>query len=122
LEFVGEQTAEQMMTDIAKAINKLADGTAAPPVWLDREDPEYLAYRDESLIVHVGSAHPRKARAIRCIFGNPLRYARLDPSWLTPLVSGLARAAFEAVGPLGSLEADRVAVLADALEDAGGGR
>jgi hypothetical protein len=44
----------------------------------------------------------------------------LDPSWRTPTVLGLARAADEErISPNGSLDPARLAILADALEDTG---
>jgi hypothetical protein len=57
---------------------------------------------------------------LRCIFGNPFRPVVLDPSWRTPTVTPLAQAAYdERILPAGTLDQDRLAVLADALEDAG---
>jgi hypothetical protein len=55
------------------------------------------------------------------LFGDPFAPpAPLDPAWLTATVVALARAAREErVLPAGTLEADRLAVLADALEEAG---
>jgi hypothetical protein len=54
------------------------------------------------------------------IFGNPFHPVIADSSWLTPTVLGLAQAAFDNRNlPSGSLQNDRLAVLADALEDAG---
>jgi len=57
---------------------------------------------------------------LREIIGNPFRPVALDPSWRTPTVTALAAAAYEdRVLPVGTLDNDRLAVLADALEDAG---
>jgi hypothetical protein len=57
---------------------------------------------------------------IRDIFGNPLRTVRLDRSLLTPLVASLAEAAYgHRELPSGHLEPARLAVLSDALEEAG---
>jgi hypothetical protein len=54
------------------------------------------------------------------IFGNPFRPITLDPAWRTPTVTALAQAAYEERHlPAGTLVPDRLAVLADALEDAG---
>jgi hypothetical protein len=56
----------------------------------------------------------------REILGNPSRRVSLDPAWRTRLVLSLALGAYqERVLPEGILMADRLAVLADALEDAG---
>jgi hypothetical protein len=57
---------------------------------------------------------------MRCIFGNPFRPATIFPAWQTRTVVALAQAAYDSRNlPGGTLEPDRLAVLADALEDAG---
>jgi hypothetical protein len=57
---------------------------------------------------------------IREVVGNPFRHVVLNPAWRTPTVTALATAAYEERSlPAGTLDADRLAVLADALEDAG---
>jgi hypothetical protein len=57
---------------------------------------------------------------VRDIFGSPFRPVTLDPAWLTPDVLTLAQAAYENRAlPAGTLEPERLALLADALEDAG---
>jgi hypothetical protein len=60
---------------------------------------------------------------LRCIFGNPFRPVSLDPSWLSwhdGLVGCLAQAAFdERHLPSRTLDNVRLAILADALEEAG---
>jgi hypothetical protein len=54
------------------------------------------------------------------MFGNPFRPVNLDPSHRTPTVVALARAAYdERQLPSGELDPHRIAVLADALEEAG---
>ena len=58
--------------------------------------------------------------AVHEIFGNPFRPVAFDPRWLTPTVVSLAQAAYdERPRPGGSLDTVRLAVLADALEEAG---
>ena len=53
------------------------------------------------------------------LFGNPFAPAALDPACVTPTVTSLATAAYEARGlPSGELDPDRLAVLSDALEEA----
>jgi hypothetical protein len=63
------------------------------------------------------------AALLRCVIGNPFRLIAVDASWRTwngGLVVALAQAAYEDRQlPLGLLAPDRLAVLADALEDAG---
>jgi hypothetical protein len=61
-----------------------------------------------------------QADLVRCIFGNPFRPVKLDASWVTPTVNSLAAAAYQERSlPAGALHKDRLAVLADALLDAG---
>jgi hypothetical protein len=64
----------------------------------------------------------RTARSdlVRDLLGNPFRPLVADPSWRTPTITSLARSAHaERCLPAGTLETDRLAVLADALEEAG---
>jgi hypothetical protein len=57
---------------------------------------------------------------LRCLFGNPFRPVTPGPAWLTPTTRALAQAAYdERRLPAGTLDPDRLAVLADALEEAG---
>ena len=56
----------------------------------------------------------------RDIFGNPFRPISLDPAWLTPNVVALAQAIYgERDLPSGQFDRTRLAVLTDALLDAG---
>jgi hypothetical protein len=55
----------------------------------------------------------------RDVFRNPFRPVTLDRAWLTASVMGLAQAAYERRLPDGTLDQTRLAVLADALEEAG---
>jgi hypothetical protein len=60
-----------------------------------------------------------QADLIRDIF-NPFHPLTIDPTWLTGTIRLLAEAAYqERVLPSGELDPVRVAVLADALEEAG---
>src|SRR5262249_21623387 len=57
---------------------------------------------------------------LRCTFGNPFRPVTLNAASQTPTVLALAQAAYEnRILPAGTLEPARLAVLADALEEAG---
>src|SRR5262249_14454351 len=57
---------------------------------------------------------------LRDVFGTPFRPVPFDPAWQTPTVLSLATAAYEErLLPSGHLDPDRLAILADALEDAG---
>jgi hypothetical protein len=57
---------------------------------------------------------------LRDIFGNPFRPVLFDLAWRTPTVQALALAAYEErILPSGGLDNVRLAILADALEEAG---
>jgi hypothetical protein len=62
----------------------------------------------------------RQAHWYRCIFGNPFRPVSLNSAWRTFTVTSLAAGAYEErILPSGELDRVRLAVLADALEEAG---
>lgn len=62
----------------------------------------------------------RQARLVVEVFGNPFSPASIDPVWLTPTVTTLATVAYEDRQlPTGQLDTGRLAILADALEEAG---
>lgn len=57
---------------------------------------------------------------LRCVVGNPFCHVIIDPACLTPNVIHLATAAYdERSMPSGELDPARLAVLSDALEEAG---
>jgi hypothetical protein len=57
---------------------------------------------------------------LRCIFGNPFRTFTMHSAWQTSTVRSLAQATYEErLLPSGHLDPARLAVLTDALEDAG---
>jgi hypothetical protein len=62
----------------------------------------------------------RAATLLRCVVGNPFRPVTPDPAWRVPQVLALGQAAYDGRElPAGTLDAARLAVLADALEEAG---
>jgi hypothetical protein len=64
--------------------------------------------------------HVAQAALVLDIFGNPFRPVSIDPAWQTPTVVALAQAAYDnRTLPAGTFEPARLAVLADALEEAG---
>ena len=64
--------------------------------------------------------HSRVVNLVHDVFGNPFRPVALAPAWLTPNVIDLARTIYEERGLLsGALDRTRLAILADALMDAG---
>jgi hypothetical protein len=59
---------------------------------------------------------------IHDLLGNPFRPVAADPAWITPAVVRIAQAAYsERTLPSGELNPARLAVLSDALEEAGCG-
>jgi hypothetical protein len=61
-----------------------------------------------------------QCRLLRDLSGNPFRPVTVSPSWQTPPVVALAHAAYDQREmPAGALDTARLAVLADALEEAG---
>jgi hypothetical protein len=72
------------------------------------------------LVVRLPDVDEAHCTLLRDLFGNPFRSAVLDPAWRAPDAVALAQAAYdERHLPAGTLDADRLAVLADALEEAG---
>jgi hypothetical protein len=76
---------------------------------------------NDLLLANRGMAGRRShASLLRDIFGNPFRPIFVDPACLTTDVVWLAQAAYDdRFLPSGELEHDRLAVLSDALEEAG---
>jgi hypothetical protein len=101
----------------------LADDAAG---WVAHKDAEHAARRAEGNIrcMRVGAPDPSSiwdtCDLIRELFGNPLRPVACEPAWRTADVTALARAAYdERSMPSGRLDTARLALLADALEEAG---
>jgi hypothetical protein len=96
---------------------------AEATVTADPAEGAYSAAADARLVV--GRADERAAKAaqaasLRELFGNPFRRVALDPACRTATVVSLAEVAYgERLLPSGHLDPTRLAVLADALEDAG---
>jgi hypothetical protein len=72
---------------------------------------------------HHKARHPEYAQLLRDVVGNPFCPVVISPAWLTwndATVALLAQAAYdERQMPMGTLDNGRLAVLADALEEAG---
>jgi hypothetical protein len=61
-----------------------------------------------------------QAALVRDIFANPFRPVAFNPAWRSTTVAALAEAAYqERLLPSGTLDPQRLAVLADAVEEAG---
>jgi hypothetical protein len=99
-----------------------AERLAWEAVWTAKQLAYMEGFRSRRLdLVHWPSG--REAGLIRCIVGNPFRPVALDPTWLAwndKAVVKLAQAAYDQrLLPSGELDLARLAVLADALEEAG---
>jgi hypothetical protein len=67
-----------------------------------------------------GATEKAQADLLRDILGNPFRPVAVSSAWLTPQVVAVAQAAYDQrEPPAGTLDVARLAVLADALEEAG---
>ena len=87
-------------------MQRAADATA----WVKVNTPEATSEEEEKA----------QCLIVRDILGNPFRLASINPIWLTPTVSSLAQSAYdERIMPSGELDPERLAVLSDALEEAG---
>ena len=127
----GESSADRLRLAIADALEAEQDlgedegeggGPQAEALYLAAHAATAAAEGQE--LEAVLSAGPTEWAAhlalLRELFGNPFSPSRLDPVWLTPAVVSLAQAAYEERDfPSGHLDPQRLAVLADALEDAG---
>jgi hypothetical protein len=89
---------------VAAAAGCRASEERHAPAWLHAHDAELAATCD----------------LMREIVANPFRPVSITPAWQTPAVLSLAQAAYNERGlPRGLLDPARLAVLADALEEAG---
>jgi len=95
--------------------------------WLETEkdgqsqsDDEYSAQQYAALFLDQRRMRKPFAVLLRDVVGNPFRPVSLNRAWLTPTVVSLAQAAHdERILPSGLLDPARLAVLSDALEEAG---
>jgi hypothetical protein len=105
----------------ARQACKFAGGDAA---WYAAASRAAVAARNAALSAQAGSdptpERAAQAALLRCVFGNPFRPVALDSDWRVPAVVALAQGAYkERQLPAGTLDPQRLAVLADALEEAG---
>jgi hypothetical protein len=79
-----------------------------------------VAYSFHNRDLPATTALTEQCDLLRDLSGNPFRLVSIQPAWLTPTVLSLASVAYEERHlPSGELDTSRLAVLADALEDAG---
>jgi hypothetical protein len=91
--------------------------------WSAARTPALSAAMYPTWVLTEGADRKRQGTWLRDLIGNPFRTPPLDPAWLAwndGAAVKLARAAYEERSlPSGELDRARLAVLADALEDAG---
>jgi hypothetical protein len=109
----------------------LVPGPSSPGILPPEYDPLYAAHMAGTSVARAAAyagkagrdflaAKQRECDLLRDIFGNPFRPVTVSPAWQTPQVAALAQAAYdERELPAGTLDLARLAVLADALEEAG---
>ncbi len=129
---VTPSVGRSVVAEVRQAIPRNDWVASTPPT----DDPHYVAlmlYREccsSRVAIHAvqatagladGAGEQREeVRLMGCIFGNPFRRVTLSRGWQTPQVMALAQAAHDDRSlPAGTLDATRLAVLADALEEAG---
>jgi hypothetical protein len=127
--FADEQASSGELTTAREAIPRLS-GSACAAIRLSANNPLSTAVVVSALRSICAALHTkqnlswdqerhRQAALIRDILGNPFQPVSPDPLWCGPTVRGLAKAAYEERLSDGSLDAARLGILADALEDAG---
>jgi hypothetical protein len=88
--------------------------------WIVADSDALQAARDYTLADRKDCRQGDKAALLRDIFGNPFCAVKLGPAWRTATVEALAQAVYEErILPDGNLDPTRLAILADALEEAG---
>jgi hypothetical protein len=112
----------------------LEEGVAIPAEQVERamrsaEQQEHQAaawnaaqsvLKPAALAAATGTEIRTQAELLHDVIGNPFRPVTIDSGLQTPAVLALAQAAYDhRTLPAGTLEPDRLAVLADALEEAG---
>ena len=126
-----EATPEELDAAFEAAFDVFAayreQGGEVAPGWAacaaaDISHPDEAAEAVARAAAHAGGEGEATAQAgiMKCVFGNPFRRLTVDAGWLTPTVANLAPVTYEERAlPSGELDPQRLAVLADALEDAG---
>jgi hypothetical protein len=109
--------AHRMACAALQALDPDLSSDPRVPPWADTVT--YLE-SDEVLGRTAAQAKALHSRLFHDIFSNPFRPTSASPAWQTPQVVALARATYdEREMPTGTLDLARLAILADALEDAG---
>jgi len=100
------------------AVFHVADNSFTPS--LHRVRAAILEATKAVLAIKGNSERIIQTSLLREVVGNPFRVVSFDSAWMSPLVTDLARAAYDERSlPEGFLDSSRLSILADALEDAG---
>jgi hypothetical protein len=131
---VAEEFADGARTGADLLTADQAAGSVVPPgTWGSASAAQWCCGQGDGLditemgdmvVENIQCAAPQETSAnadlLRCIFGNPFRPIALSPAHRPPTIVSLGRAAYDDRQlPSGELEPHRLAVLADALEEAG---
>jgi hypothetical protein len=107
-------------------VRQAAYGAAAATLRIpnpDNPDPSWkqgAAAAASTLVFRKNTEPLLQCHLLWDVMGNPFRPVTLDPAWRTPAVVSLAQTTYdERHLPAGTLDADRLAVLTDALEESG---
>jgi hypothetical protein len=115
----GEATPDEL-TDAYQAAARVCDEAGAEASFAAAAAAAPYADEADAADVAALGLGEQGAAVLRDLIGNPFRTAPVQRAWLTPAILSLARAAYDEQGLTGGpLDPARLAVLADALEDAG---
>ena len=102
------------------ALRRVWGDTGGGLAWPERAEDWAFGLVQEAPLYFRRPVGAEMTGIIRDLIGNPFRPVALNPAWLTPNVVDLARTIYdEREFPSGTLDRTRLAILADALLDAG---
>jgi hypothetical protein len=123
-QYADGQVTEHAIEDIADALGTGSGGPTEAAHWCCAEDfflgAKFVSAQADRSNAMRSLENRWKAALIRDLFGSPFHPITIDAACRTPTVLSLAQAAYdERHLPSGELDPHRLAVLADALEEAG---
>ncbi len=106
----------------AATFGAVARGEAYERIWQTPGKDHAARWAEDDAVRQAAGAEEEQTQAnlLRDLFGDPFCPTSFDPAWRTSRVVSLAQAAYEErLLPAGTLDTQRLAILSDALEDAG---